>query len=353
MVITGDTDPNLTAGTTSKCSAGQNTTTVLVVPPVGVAKNSPTITHVSGNQWTAAYLVTVTNTGTSDGKYTLTDTPAFASGVTLNSWTVTTVGGTVNASLPASPSGQISATDVTIAKGATHTYTVTITFTTSAAATALTCNQATGNGAFNTASVTGTTTASATACGPLPPPLQLTLGKTSTLQKAAKGSVFNYTITASNVGSQVATGNPTTLVDTIPAGIKVTTITDAVGFTCTPSAVLPLVGDGSTTTISCTSTTGIAADAQNIQVTTLGVEKTGTSDVTNTVVATAGDPRCTGTPNPCSASVVVTDNTPAPPPEPGSVAPIPTTSPEGLAALALMMVGVAGWAVRRQRRGRK
>lgn len=35
-------------------------------------------------------------------------------------------------------------------------------------------------------------------------------------------------------------------------------------------------------------------------------------------------------------------------PVPPAVAPIPTTSPEGLAALALMMVGVAGWAARRR-----
>lgn len=35
-------------------------------------------------------------------------------------------------------------------------------------------------------------------------------------------------------------------------------------------------------------------------------------------------------------------------PAPPAVAPIPTTSPEGLAALALMMVGVAGWAARRR-----
>ena len=105
--------------------------------------------------------------------------------VTLNAWAVVTSGGTVNGALnPNSPSGQISATDVAIPVGATHTYTVTITFTTSAAATNLTCTGEPRNGAFNTASITGSASASASGCGPVPAALNLTLGKTASVAQA-------------------------------------------------------------------------------------------------------------------------------------------------------------------------
>lgn len=320
----------------------------ILAPNLGVTKDAPVLANVSGNQWTATYLVTVTNNGSAAGKYTLSDTPAFSPGVTLNSWTVTTAGGTLNPALPGSPSGQISGTDVSIAAEASHTYTVKIIFTTSKTATALTCTGTPGNGTFNTASITGTSTASDTSCGSLPGALGLSIAKTASVQQAASGDSFEYTITASNAGSTQATGNPTTIVDTLPAGIKVTGVTGGAGFTCTPSSALPLAGDGSTTTISCTSTTGVAGGAENVLVATLQVDKTSAGSVTNKAVVTSGDPGCSAE-DPCAASVEVTDG---PDPGPKTVVPVPTTSPEGLAALALMMLGVAGWASRRRRRDR-
>ncbi len=343
---------SMTGGST--CTAQQSCTAEdvdpIVAPLLGVTKSSPMIANASGNQWTATYTVTVANTGTASGTYTLNDTPGFPSGVTLNSWAVTASGGgTVNPALPSTPSGQISGSGLAIDKGVTHTYSVVITFTTSAAATALTCNAATANGAFNTATISGSTAASVNACGNLPAPLNLTLAKKSSVTQAAVNDSFTYTFTASNSGP-VATTDPTTVVDTIPAGVTVTEVTAGAGFTCTPSAALPLAGDGSTTKVTCTST-GVAAGAQNVLVAALTVKKTTTATVTNSVVATTGDPRCTGSANPCSASVVVTDNTP-PTPEPPPVVNVPTTSPEGLIALALMMLGMAGWASRRGRRGR-
>ena len=172
----------------------------------------------------------------------------------------------------------------------------------------------------------------------------LSIAKTASVTQAASGASFEYTITASNAGSAVATGNPTTIVDTIPAGIKVTGVTGGTGFTCTPSSALPLTGDGSTTTVTCTSTTGVEGGAENVLVATLQVDKTSAGSVTNTAVVTSGDPACSAD-APCSASVEVTDAGPR------TVTPVPTTSPEGLAALALMMLGVAGWATRRRRRG--
>ncbi|WP_423454206.1 IPTL-CTERM sorting domain-containing protein [Ottowia sp. VDI28] len=314
----------------------------IVAPDISVTKSSPQFTNGSGNQWTATYIVTVANTGSASGTYTLSDTPAFASGVTLNSWTVTTSGGTVNPALnPSSPSGQVSDAGVTINKSASHTYTVTITYTTSAAATALTCNDSAGNGAFNTASITGSVTASASSCGNLPAALNLTVAKTSSVQHAVNGNTFTYTITASNVGGPVATTNPTTVVDTIPSGITVTAVSPGAGFTCTPSAGLPLAGNGSTTSVSCTSTTGIAANASNVTVAALTVKKTSSSDITNTAVATAGDPRCTGSSNPCQGSVTVTDSTRP------RMAPIPTLGEWALGLLAALMAGLSWRALRR------
>lgn len=316
----------------------------IVAPNVSVTKSSPQFTNVSGNQWTAAYTVTAANNGSTSGNYTLSDIPGFASGVTLNSWTVTTAGGTVNPALnPNSPTGQISGADVAIAKNTSHTYTVMITFTTSAAATALACNDSTGNGAFNTASITGSATASASSCGNLPAALNLTVGKASSVQQAANGNTFTYTVTASNAGGSVATTNPTTIVDTIPAGITVTAVNQGAGFTCTPSAGLPLAGNGSTTTVSCTSSTGVAANAQDVMVAALTVKKTNSSDITNTVLATAGDPRCTGSPNPCQASVTVTDSTRPP----VRMNPIPTLGEWALGLLAALLAGVSWGALRR------
>jgi uncharacterized repeat protein (TIGR01451 family) len=305
-------------GCTVNAPCTSTDTDTIVAPNVTVAKSTPAIASVntppSGNQYTATYTVTVSNNGTADGTYTLTDTPAFSPNVTLDAWAVAVVGngdadnvGTAfNPSSGAGTVGQVSASNLTLKPGKTHTYTVAITFTTSAVATNLTCTGEARNGAFNTASITGSTSASASGCGPVPAALNLTLGKTASVAQAANGDSFTYTLTASNSGP-VATINPTTVVDVIPAGIEVQSITNGSNFTCTPSAGLPLAGNGSAA-VTCTSTGGVAAGAVNVPVATLTVKKTNTANITNTATATAGDPRCTGEQNPCKASVEVTDN---------------------------------------------
>lgn len=355
--VTGDAGTN--AINTAKVVGGESCTTTktcdatdrdpIVAPKLAITKSTPTLANVSGNQWTATYIVTVSNTGTADGKYTLSDTPAFPSGVTLNSWNVTTSGGTLNSPVPGVTGGQISATDVVIVKNnaTPHTYTVAITFTTSAAATALTCNGTANNGAFNTASIPiGSVTSSATACANLPKPLKLTLAKAASVAEAANGDSFNYTVHVSNTDSPVATTNPTTLVDVIPVGITVTAVSGASGFTCTPSGVLPLAGDGSAN-ISCTST-GVAAGATDLLVATLTVKKTNTSDVTNTVTATTGDPRCTGAQNPCTASVTVTNKNVAT----SQPTPVPTLSEWAMLLLGALLGGLGWLQVRRRATGR-
>lgn len=301
------------ASTPERCTATDTDT--IVAPNVTVTKGEPVFASVAGaggNQYTATYLVTVQNTGTAPGRYTLSDTPAFASGVTLNAWAVvlpTGSGGVVNPGLvTASVGGQVSDANVAIDAGASHPYAVAIAFTTSRAAADLTCTGEARHGAFNTAAITGSSTASSRNCGTLPGALQLSVGKTASVSQAANGSSFSYALTASNAGP-VATTNPTTLVDTLPAGLTLTAATAAEGFSCTPSGALPLVGDGATTTLSCTSTAGVAAGATGVAVATLTVTKTSTADVVNTVRVTQGDPACTAQApaDGCSASTTVTD----------------------------------------------
>lgn len=128
----------------------------------------------------------------------------------------------------------------------------------------------------------------------------LTITKVANVASAASGASFTFTVQASNTGT-VASGNPTTVVDTIPTGVRVTALASGAGFICTPSSDLPLVGDGSTSRVSCVSATGVAAGQASATVVILTVTKTGTNSVTNTASATTGDPgcpaaaRCTGT----------------------------------------------------------
>jgi Domain of unknown function DUF11 len=128
----------------------------------------------------------------------------------------------------------------------------------------------------------------------------LSINKISSVAIAGPSISFTFTVQASNSGP-VASTNPTTVVDTIPTGVTVTALTAGAGFTCTPSSALPLVGNGTTSTVSCVSTAGVAAGTVNATVVILTVTKTGTASVTNTAQATTGDPgcpaavRCTGT----------------------------------------------------------
>lgn len=164
--------------------------------------------------------------------------------------------------------------------------------------------------------------------------------------KLVPGGTVTYTVVVSNTGQIGLIDVPVN--DPMPAGIESQTWSciGASGASCNPAS-----GSGG-----IAGTVNLPAGSSVTYTVTAQVSDSLNAAVTNTATVTppsgtacANEPPSTT--ESCSASVT---NEPGPrPPAPGTVAPIPTTSPEGLAALALMMVGVAGWAVRRQRRGRK
>lgn len=119
----------------------------------------------------------------------------------------------------------------------------------------------------------------------------LTLAKTADVPRSPQGGAVNFTLKISNTG-QIASSQPTTIVDTIPSGLTVNSVVNGTGFVCTPSGSLPLAGDGSGTKVVCTSASGIAAGVSNATVATLATTKTVGTDVTNPASITAGDGAC-------------------------------------------------------------
>ena len=174
----------------------------------------------------------------------------------------------------------------------------------------------------------------------------ISVSKTSSVAGAlTPGGTVIYTVVVSNTGELAANNVP--VKDVVPGGItgfSTWSCAPSTGSACTASGsgdindtVNLLAGGSVTYTITATASSTLPAQVTNKVTVT---PPTGTPCTANGVLA-----------DPCEATVSNPPQPPAPPP--AAVAPIPTTSPEGLAALALMMVGVVGWAARRQRRGRK
>jgi uncharacterized repeat protein (TIGR01451 family) len=257
---------------------------------LSVTKGTPTITNTSGSTYTAAYTVTVANTGTATGKYTLTDTPGFPSGVTLSNMTVTTSTGALYTSSPCALNNgsatngtttciptnntatQISASSVSLPKNSSDTYTVTITFTTSSSvpASSLTCssNGIAGSGAFNAATVTsGSNSTSAYGCGTLPGTTAIVATKSAPVFTAAGTNTYTavYTVTVLNTGTAPGTY---TLTDTpgFPGGVTFNSsaVTTAGGTLNNP---LPTLANNAAGQISATNVSIAAGVTQTYTVT--------------------------------------------------------------------------------------
>lgn len=72
---------------------------------------------------------------------------------------------------------------------------------------------------------------------------------------------YTYTLNAGNNGPLgVPAGTNITVTDTIPAGVTITVINPGAGWSCTPSAALPLAGNGSSTQVVCTYANALASN---------------------------------------------------------------------------------------------
>lgn len=286
----GSSCTTLDAATPGHCAS--NTTTVNTPAALVVGKGVPTITGTATlGQYTATYIVTVINGGGVPSMYTLSDTPGYPAGITFNGWTVTAAGGgVVNTPLAAPVNGAatpLSAANVVIAAGGTHTYTVTITFTTSPSLStvALTCTGSAGSGAYNAASINAGASTSAN-CGPLPGMPSLSLAKTNNGPWVVAQAGAKYTLTVTNSGN-AATAGAITISDYMPVGIIAASGTYG-GWSCTAAGQ----------SLSCTSVTTINPGGQSVIDLPVTIEATAlSSSVTNTAgVGGGGDPFNGGNP---------------------------------------------------------
>ncbi|MGF6213300.1 DUF6923 family protein [Comamonas sp. 4034] len=280
----------LDAATPGHCAT--NITTVNIPAAMAVSKGVPTITATATpGQYTASYVVTVTNGGGVPSTYTLSDTPGYPAGIVLNSWTVTASnGGVVNTPLAMPANGvatQISAANVAIAAGGSHAYNVTITFTTSSSLSTseLTCTGNAGSGAYNTASINAGTSTSAN-CGPLPGAPSLSLAKTNNGPWLVAQAGAKYTLVVTNSGN-AATAGIITIRDVMPVGI--TTASGTYGnWSCTAAGQ----------SLDCTSAVAINPGGQSAIDLPVNIASTAiSSSVTNMAgVGGGGDPFNGGNP---------------------------------------------------------
>ncbi len=168
-------------------------------PELPTAKKAPvsSVQNPSNpDNWTVTYTVTVTG-GKYDSFYSLSDTPAFASGITLGAGTAQLTGGAV---LPIT-SGTDFAVNQPIAAGATVVYTVTwqATLTNGYNPDTANCTGEPGSGFFNKATLTsGSLPVDQTACIPVAARVYPSITKvvTSTTQKPENGDwVVMYDVT--------------------------------------------------------------------------------------------------------------------------------------------------------------
>jgi uncharacterized repeat protein (TIGR01451 family)/fimbrial isopeptide formation D2 family protein len=228
----GSTCTGLDAATPGHCA--RRDTVVNTPASLAVSKGQPSFLPTgTPGQYTATYVVTVTNAGGAAGSYTLTDAPVFPADVVLNGWSVTASnGGVVNPSLAAVPANgvvhQISEMNLPIGNSVTHSYTVAITFTTHVGVTAVACTGAPGSGAYNEAAIDGSSSSN---CGTLPGVPSLSLAKASNGPWAVAQVDARYTLTVTNSGT-VATTGTITVNDNLPAGITTSSNTYN-GWNCT------------------------------------------------------------------------------------------------------------------------
>jgi uncharacterized repeat protein (TIGR01451 family)/LPXTG-motif cell wall-anchored protein len=224
------TYPGNTTGITAQDCATIPSPTITVVKAVVAAPPQP-VQVGTGFQYTVDYTLTVQNTGQGPGTYTLTDTPNFGAGVTVNSIAYS---GPTNGTLPIT--GGTIVTARPIASGVTEVFTVKVTFTVPASlsSTLRDCVQETtgvGTGTLNGATATPNigSTSTSTACVRIPDP-DITVAKTVTSGPLYDAGSESFTVTYDVVATNNGAGPGTfTMIDTpaFGAGTNISSITVA------------------------------------------------------------------------------------------------------------------------------
>ncbi|WP_431801822.1 SpaA isopeptide-forming pilin-related protein [Microbacterium sp. bgisy203] len=224
------------------------------------------------DQYDVTYLLTVTG-GSTPGYYDLSDTPAFAPGLTLISGTATAVTPTPGAPVSVT-SGVPFATDVAIGANEVQTWTMTwrVERTSDFDPANTACTEEPGHGLFNTASVTfGSVVQDDADCVPLLPRYYPTVAKTvtSVTQDAGSGIwTITYDVVASlaaNAENQKAKydltdtlefGDGITVTSASFSGHKSGTFTDGSATLATGETIAPATSHTYTVTVKATVSAG-------------------------------------------------------------------------------------------------
>ena len=248
---------------------------VIALPVITVTKTNDAPAIVAPGD-TFNYTITITNTGgfPTSNPFSITDTlPQY---LTFNGTATSSVGVVTN-------NGSHTALNLSIAgsiaPNQTATVTIPVTVATNAPAGQLTQNAATVNPGNSGNPETGTDPNPPVIAVPGTPALSVTKTNNTTAP-IPPGTSYNYTITIQNTGS-VATANPITITDTLPANVTLTGT--------------PTSSDGSTVTNSGTNT------ALNLSVATSLPANSGSITITLPVTASTSAP--TG-PLPANAATV-------------------------------------------------
>ncbi|MEZ5438997.1 MAG: hypothetical protein R3F12_11700 [Lysobacteraceae bacterium] len=207
----------------SCADAANDCTEVTPTVSIGVNKTVNSFQTLGPGRYRVVYRIDVANTGGAATTYTLVDMLDFPiTGVSFDGVaTVSTSGGTVNPALAGGTytpvngaSQQISASNTSIALGATQSYMVSLAVRVDSSTLAdETCDGSAGHGLFNSASLSGTTLPSSDACQSIPTGrAAIRLRKVVELGVDLNGNnygdvgdVLNYAFTISNIGSQLLT----------------------------------------------------------------------------------------------------------------------------------------------------
>ncbi len=307
-------------------------------PPMGAVSVTKTssVTGSLAPGGSVTYKVVVTNTGPVAVNNVSVNDPV-PTGVASQTWTCAGSGATC----VASGTGAVSDT-VNLPAGASVTYTITA--TAAANLPPVVTNTATVTPPTDTQCyIDGKVASPCSVSVSNPPTGVISVSKTSSVTGTlSPGGSVTYTVVVTNTGA-VAVSN-VAVSDPVPAGIVTSQTWTCAG---TGGATCKASGSGAITDTIASMPAGSAVT----YTITATADSTLPAQVTNTVTVTPPtDTQCYidgKVASPCSVSV----SNPPTPPAPGVTA-IPTTSPEGLIALALMMLGAAGWASRRARQRR-